>query len=210
METRQRILEEARELFLAEGLTGFSMRALAARVGVTATALYRHFPDKDALLAGLLGEAFATFGSYLGRAMSEKTPLERFAAMGMAYVDFALEHSRDYQLMFLTNCAELGFKTIRQESDQRSRATFDFLVERVEDCLRASAFAKAPALAVALHVWATVHGVVSLWLLGQLRAEMSEQDFRRQAAFTLERLVQSLKPSEPAKLAKAPRKQRRR
>ena len=110
METRQQILTEARELFLEDGLAGFSMRAVASRVGVSATALYRHFNDKDALLASLLSEAFATFGSYLGRALGGRTPIERFRAIGLAYVDFALDHPRDYELMFLTNCAELGFK----------------------------------------------------------------------------------------------------
>ena len=70
MDTRQQILCEAREVFLENGLSGFSMRTVAQRVGVTATALYRHFDGKDALLASMLGEAFATVGSYLGRALA--------------------------------------------------------------------------------------------------------------------------------------------
>ena len=90
-ETRQQILSEAREVFLKEGLAGFSMRTVAERVGISATALYRHFDDKDALLASLLGEAFGTFGSYLGRALAGKSPLERLHLAGLAYVDFALD-----------------------------------------------------------------------------------------------------------------------
>ena len=209
METRQRILDEARELFLDEGLAGFSMRALAGRVGVTATALYRHFPDKDALLASLLGTAFGTFGSYLGRSLSEKTPLERFRAMGAAYIDFALEHPRDYQLMFLTNCVELGFSAIRKETDQRSQAAFEFLVERVQDCLQAGVFAKGDARAIAVHSWSSVHGVVSLWLLAQLRAGMTLPEFRQQAAFTLDRLTDSLLAAASPKPARVSKPRRR-
>ena len=189
-ETRQQILNEAREVFLKEGLARFSMRTVAERVGVSATALYRHFDDKDALLASLLGEAFATFGSYLGRALAGKTPLERLHLAGLAYVDFALDHPRDYELMFLTNCQELGYKRIFKETDERSRGTFEFLVDRVEDCMKAKVFAQRDARAAALYAWSTLHGVVSLWLHGQLRESMDELAFREQVELTL-RLIEA-------------------
>src|SRR5687768_2852915 len=121
MDTRQHILSEARELFLKKGLSGVSMRAVADGVGVSATALYRHFNDKDALLASLLGEAFGTFGSYLGRCLGGSTPLERFRICGRGYVEFALDHPRDYELMFLTNCDDLGFDHVRVEVGKRSQ-----------------------------------------------------------------------------------------
>jgi AcrR family transcriptional regulator len=184
-ETRQQILHEAREVFLKEGLSRFSMRTVAERVGISATALYRHFDDKDALLASLLGEAFGTFGSYLGRALAGKTPLERLQLAGVAYVDFALEHPRDYELMFLTNCRDLGFKRIYKETDERSRGTFEFLVERVEDCMESKVFARRDARETALYIWSTLHGIVSLWLLGQLRESMDEPAFRAQVGLTL-------------------------
>lgn len=188
-ETRQHILNEAREVFLKEGLARFSMRTVAERVGISATALYRHFDDKDALLASLLGEAFGTFGSYLGRALAGKTPLERLRLAGLAYIDFALEHPRDYELMFLTNCRDLGFKRIYRENDERSRGTFEFLVERVEDCIESKVFARREPREVALYVWSTLHGIVSLWLMGQLRESMDERAFRAQAGLTL-RLIE--------------------
>lgn len=185
METRQQILNEAREVFLKEGLSGFSMRAVADRVGLSATALYRHFDDKDALLASLLGEAFATFGSYLGRALAGKTALERLHLAGLAYVDFALDNPRDYELMFLTNCRELGYKRIFKETDERSRGTFEFLVERIEDCMKSKVFSRRDPREAALYTWSTLHGIVSLWLCGQLRESMDERVFRAQVELTL-------------------------
>lgn len=195
-DTRKQILHEAREVFLKEGLAGFSMRTVADRVGLSATALYRHFDDKDALLASLLGEAFGTFGSYLGRALAGKTPIERLRLSGYAYVNFALEHPRDYELMFLTNCRDLGFKRIYQEVDARSRGTFEFLVERVEECMKSRVFAPREPRETALYIWSSLHGIVSLWLLGHLRESMSEREFCDQAALTIQRIEAALRSKD--------------
>ena len=63
--TRQRLLAAALELVEEEGVEALSMRRLAARVGVSATALYRHFADKDELLQHLVDEANLELGRYL-------------------------------------------------------------------------------------------------------------------------------------------------
>jgi AcrR family transcriptional regulator len=195
LNTRQQILEEAREVFLKQGLVGFSMRAVAERVGVSATALYRHFDGKDALVATMLGEAFATFGSYLGRGLGGRKPLERFRKTGEAYFDFALDHPRDYQLMFLTNCAELGFRRISKEIEERSQPTFQFLVDRIEECMAAGAMMKGDARQVALYVWSTVHGAASLWLYGQLSESLDLPAFRAHTALCLDLLERALSAS---------------
>src|SRR5688572_5975177 len=199
MDTREQIKVEARELFLKSGLAGFSMRAVAERVGVSATALYRHFDDKDALLASLLSDAFGTFGGYLGRSLGGRTPLERFRSMGLAYVDFALDHPRDYELMFLTNCAEFGFKRIRSEVDQRSQPTFEMLVDRVKECMEQGIFAARDERQVGLYIWATLHGIVSLWLFGQLKEAMDERALRQHAELTVDLIELSLRQQKPAK-----------
>ena len=192
MDTRKQILAEARDVFLKEGLAGFSMRTVAERVGVSATALYRHFDDKDALVATMLGEAFATFGSYLGRALGGRTPIERFRKTGEAYFDFALDHPRDYELMFLTKCGELGFQRIAREIEERSRPTFEFLVERIQECMSARVMRKADPRETALYVWSTVHGTASLWLYGQLAKTMDLAAFRVHIGVTLDLLEKAL------------------
>jgi len=199
MDTRERIKAEARELFLQGGLAGFSMRALAERVGVSATALYRHFDDKDALLASLLSEAFGTFGAYLGRALAGRTPLERFRGMGLAYVEFALDHPRDYELMFVTDCAEAGYKRIRGEIGERSRPTFEMLVDRVKECMQHGIFAPRDERQVALYVWATLHGIVSLWLFGQIKDSFDERALRQHVELTIDLIEISLRPQKASK-----------
>ena len=198
MDTRSRILNEARELLLEAGLSGFSMRALAERVGVTATALYRHFDDRDALLASLLDEGFRTFGSYLMRALSGATPLERFRLTGKAYLDFALEHARDYELMFLTNCEDLGLQRLSEEIGQRAQSTFVFLVDRVSECMEAGIFTRAEPRTVAVYVWAQTHGLASLWLVGQLSKRLDLAGFQQLCDFTLDRIELALRSQERA------------
>ncbi|HTQ02484.1 MAG TPA: TetR/AcrR family transcriptional regulator [Polyangiaceae bacterium] len=193
METRERILHESRELLREKGSPGFSMRGLAERVGVTPTALYRHFEDKDALLATLLDEGFATFSSYLMRALSGKTPLERLRHAGLAYFDFALEHPRDYALMFTTPCGDLGLETVSESAKARMDGTFVFLVDRIKECIDAGVCLAHDPRAIALHVWATVHGLASLRLNDQLSG-LDEHAFRAHVEFTLDCIARSLAP----------------
>ena len=174
------------------------MRSVAEGVGVSATALYRHFNDKDALLASLLGEAFGTFGSYLGRCLGGRTPLQRFRMCGQAYVEFALDHPRDYELMFLTNCQDLGFKRLRTEVGKRSEPTFEILVDRVRECIEAGVFLKRDERQVALFAWATLHGPLSLWLLGQLKEAIDEPGLRQHMQLTLDLLELGLRSKEKA------------
>jgi len=191
METRARILQESGELLRQKGMAGFSMRGVAERVGVTATALYRHFKDKDALLATLLDEGFSTFGQYLMRALAGKTPLERLRRAGYAYFDFALEHPRDYALMFMTPCRELGLDRVSEGAKARMDGTFVFLIDRVNECIAAGVFAEHDPRSTALHIWATVHGLASLRLNGQLE-ELDARAFREHVDFTLDRIEASL------------------
>jgi AcrR family transcriptional regulator len=199
METRERILSEARDLFLERGLEGFSMRVLGERVGISAPAIYRHFADKDALLATLIDASFSTFASYLGRALAGRSPLERFHRCGEAYFAFALENPRAYRLMFLTDCRELGLVRISQEIEERAQSTFLFLVDRVRECIDAGVFAPGDPTHASLWVWSQVHGLSSLWLLGQLDGKKLDLDgFRKLSAEGLGRIEISLRSREIA------------
>src|SRR5436309_821555 len=90
-ETRARILDAARSVFIEMGAEAVTMRRVAERVGVTPTALYRHFEHKDALLNTVIDAGFETFASYLYRSLQGQTPTERLERSGAAYLSFALE-----------------------------------------------------------------------------------------------------------------------
>src|SRR5262245_55034044 len=92
---RATILKAAGKLLEKEGLNALSLREVARRAGVSHNAPYRHFPDRDRLLAALAEEGFAELGRALGEA-GKRGPRER----GEAYVRFALTHPQRFRLMF--------------------------------------------------------------------------------------------------------------
>ncbi len=73
MGTEHDILAAARDLYLTHGLTGFSMRKVADAVGISATAIYRHFDGREALILAVVDEGFRRFGTYLYRGLRGRT-----------------------------------------------------------------------------------------------------------------------------------------
>ena len=91
---RDQIVACACDLYLAEGLDGFSMRKLARLMGVTAPALYRHYDGKEAVLIDVVGEAYKLFAQYLYRALGAPTAAERLHRAGEEYLNCALEQPK--------------------------------------------------------------------------------------------------------------------
>lgn len=170
--TQTRILVAARDLFLDAGAEGVTMRAVAARVGVTPMALYRHFKGRDALLEAVVEQGHAVFLGYLQRALAEPTAAARLARCGEEYLRFALEHARDYTVMFM--------KPMRDKAKRkplwRDVATFRFLVDRARECAADGTLRIDDPEDAALTLWAHVHGLMSLYLAGKLH--LDEKAFR--------------------------------
>src|SRR5512134_2947685 len=87
---RDRVLLAAQELFLAHGPDGISMRKIAAKAGVTAPAIYRHYKDKDELLHEIINAGLEILQRYLEPAFRAPTPYERLQLLIDYYLDFAL------------------------------------------------------------------------------------------------------------------------
>lgn len=171
--SRDRILARACELYLADGLDGFSMRKLARSLDVTAPALYRHYSAKEALLRDVIAEAFKVFGAYLYRALEGRTPQERLRLTGQSFVAFALEHPRFYEVIHVSPHL-LGFGALPPEVSSQACATRQFLVDRVRECIDAGVLAPDDPERVATSIWAFSHGLVSLLLGGLLAMEKAE------------------------------------
>ena len=102
-ELRQKILNAARELLVKKGYEAVTMREIAKRIEYSATALYKHFADKDALVRELCREDFAAFAQYfLQQVASSGDPRERMARAALSYLDFAEQYPGQYRLMFMT------------------------------------------------------------------------------------------------------------
>ncbi len=169
--TRETLLSCARDLLVEEGFGAFSLRRVAALAGVSPTAVYRHFDDKDALLVAAVLKGSAVFTEYLLSALSERTPIERLRKLGRRYFDFAVENPSDYELLFVANHRALGLDKCDEKTRAETGVSFQLLVDRVAECQLSGDVRSGDPRALALSIWAGVHGIVSLALSGRLGPE---------------------------------------
>ncbi len=175
--TRERILIEASKLLQSEGLGGFSMRKLAGILDLSATALYRHFADKDQLLVAACAEGFERFGKRLWLALQESTDWERLRATTLHYRHFAMSEPHFYRVMFMNKeNKHASWERIPEAHQRRIRGTFEFLVDRVVAASRVHPFIWDDARAAASSIWAHCHGLVALRLDGHFD-ELDEAAF---------------------------------
>ncbi|MDP8999618.1 MAG: TetR/AcrR family transcriptional regulator [Myxococcota bacterium] len=191
-ETKIRLLAEARDLYVEEGPAHFSLREVARRAGVSAAAVYRHYDGKEALFEQVCAAGLQVFYGYLVRALSEPTPRARVFAAATQYLHFGLENPRDYRVLFMG--AGQGTHVPAEPSKGKPHATFQFLIDRVHECMRAGILRKGNAEEVATVIWAHVHGLVSLRLVGQLARAGTEPEFARFYQRSTEQLVAGLSP----------------
>lgn len=187
--TGERILAEAMEIFAEDGLDAVTMRAVAARAGVSPMAIYRHYAGRAELVRGLVGEAQALFLNFLQQAQGEADAWGRLAASGRAYLRFALEHPRAYALIFLEPLTPAGARRGGARQAWQDAATFRFLVDRIRECDDAGLLAAPDPEAAALTIWAQVHGLVTLYLTGKLA--VGRAAFEALYAESLGRLVKA-------------------
>ena len=187
---RDEILASACDLYLKGGLEGFSMRRLARDVGVTAPALYRHFDGKEDVLVSVVGEAFKLMYEYLRRALAGSTAAERFRMAGGAYLDFALEHPRYYEMIHAPLEA-MGIEEVPDALQAEACAVGQFWNDRLRECMGAGLIRTADPEAISLTMWSHAHGLISLYLRGML-GEMDEADFRHLYRSSTHRILDGL------------------
>jgi AcrR family transcriptional regulator len=149
---------------LEQGSRELSLRELARNVGVTVNAAYRHFADKEAVLAAVAAEGFRRFGAAQQAARQDVAdPKQAMLALGRAYVDFAQKHPALFRLMFGR------FDRAREDEElaQTSRAAFEPLIAGITASVNLPAD-DPRALAVAVRAWGLVHGLSHLLLDRQL------------------------------------------
>ena len=192
-QTKARLLTEARDLYLEQGFGRFSLREVARRAGVSAAAVYRHYDGKEALLRQVCAEGFRIFSSYLLRALSGATPRERMVLCSRQYLRFAIEHPRDYRVIFMGGSDDFAALVPTGEGYETA-PTFQFLVDRVRECMQAGIIGKGDPITTAALVWANVHGLSSLRLSGHLARAGSDEQFARFYDDAVERLLAGLAP----------------
>lgn len=194
---REQILACACELYLSEGLEGFSMRKLADRVGVTAPALYRHYEGKDALLLDVVTEAYQMLARELYTALEAATPLERFRRAGDAYLDFAIEQPRMYEVLYAYP-EFLGMVELPEETAAHACAIHQFWNDRVRECQEAGLLSSGfTPEEIGTTLWGHAHGLLSLYLRGMI--QLDPDAFRRQVRASTRRVFLGLGTEEMAR-----------
>lgn len=170
------------------------MRKVADTVGISATAIYRHFDNRETLVLAICEEGFRRFGEYLYRGLRGETPLERLVLSGQGYLNFALEQRSYYEAMFMTPPRQVGLDRLEKRAQDELSPTFRFLVDRVRECMEAGDLLDTDPVATAVTIWCHCHGLVSLQINGQLGAEMSSKEaFRPFFTASVDILLRGLK-----------------
>ena len=163
---RRGLLDEALRTIHAEGVARLTLRTVGERLGVSRTALYRHFSDKQALLAAVGREGFRVLRLALTSAWEQQgRGREGFEAMGLAYVQFAVAHPSHYRVMFggfIESCARDA------EFVQEAQAAFQVLVDSLVEQQGARLVRRDDPLPLARFIWSVVHGIPMLVIAGQL------------------------------------------
>lgn len=129
-----------------------TLRGIARRAGITAPAIYAHFPDLAAIITGLLGASFRELRKLVLEARDgQDDPARALAAAGLSYVRFGWEHPARYRLMF----AASGYAP-------DAVATFVLVKEAIVNCVRAGVSASDDPHIDTWLLWAALHGVATL------------------------------------------------
>ena len=172
---RAALIEEGLRLLATRDADALSLREVARAAGVSATAVYRHFPDKNALMTALALEGLKQLGaSQASASEAAGGGAAGFAATGRAYVAFALENPALFRLIFASPALERGGGTLALDgcTDPASREDAGGLL-----LANAARFAGTGETAVvAARSWALVHGLAMLMLDGQIPTDLSLVD----------------------------------
>ncbi|MFE0703156.1 TetR/AcrR family transcriptional regulator [Streptomyces sp. NPDC058872] len=162
---RAACLRAARELLEEDGSAGLSLRAVARRAGVSATAPYRHYADREALVSAVAAEGYRELAAHLTAAHPAPSAPDDLAAVAVAYVRFALDHPALFRAMFAEPCDPT--------SEERVAAT-EAISQYVQGTVRDAFPGVEDTGALSITVWALVHGLAFLHLDGKLDASTPE------------------------------------
>ena len=163
---RRALLDEALRTIQTHGVEHLTLRTVGERLGVSRSALYRHFADKQSLLAAVGKEGFRKLRQTITDAWEQNgRGRAGFQAMGKAYVQFAVAHPSHYRVMFG------GFVESAPKDDHfvaEAKAAFQVLVDALVEQQNAGDIRRDDPVLMGRFVWALVHGTAMLLIDGQL------------------------------------------
>ena len=204
---REQILKCACDLYLSDGIEGFSMRKLAKCVGCTAPALYRHYENKEEVMREVVAEAYRLFSQYLYRALEGRTPAERFTLAGRSYFDFAMEQPALYEIIYMPT-EILGSHPVDPSVADHACAIGQFWTDRVREMMDAGYMKDGDPYEVSMTLWGHAHGLISIFHRGLLPVREG-RDFRVVMTESFFRIMEGLGTEAYGEVADRIRKDRK-
>jgi len=194
-ETRDKILDAARELFFTEGYEGVSMRKVAEKIEYSPTAIYVHFADKEELFRELCNADFARLAEVFQSSVMSTDPVDRLKQIGAIYTDFGTRYPNHYKFMFMTT--HPGFEPNAEDREIMGNPEEDayaFLKWAVQQAIDAGRLREElrDAELVSQTLWASVHGVISLEIAKGCDAWVDWRPMKQRAELTLEVTLRGL------------------
>lgn len=177
------------EILSKEGIEGLSLRKVAQRAGVSHSAPYSHFPDKQSLIAAISTEGFHQLHNELDAVISAHSgnPKQQLQQGALTYIRFALNHTDTFKIMFS------GVLETEKEYPayvEISHKTFQSVVNVVRACQEAGLLGSTSAEMMAVVLWGQIHGIISLALEGQIsHSVLDHHEIEDIVSFAIEQII---------------------
>lgn len=189
LSTSDKILRAALKLFERGGAEAVSMRRIADAVGITPMAIYRHFPNREALLKRLSDDSFQAIAHEWAAHGTHPDVLERLLALLTPYLDYALANPHLFDHAFSLRRDDA--RRFPEDFRDRQSPTLTVIADAIDEGMRQGVLRKGDQWDVAMTLWAQAHGLIVLYRAG--RFSYDEAQFRAFYLASLRRVIDGIK-----------------
>jgi AcrR family transcriptional regulator len=186
--TAQQIYHCALRILEAEGPQAVSMRRVAKEVGITAMAIYHHFPSREALLDAIVSSEFEKLAGFFSRPARNRSFEAAMIHIMDGYIDYALAHPCIFDYVF--SAPREGARRFPEDFRARQSPTLNLVFDAVSSWMKLGKLKRDDAWEISMGLWAHAHGYLALWRGG--RFHLSEDQFRKLVHRSLRRLLYGL------------------
>jgi AcrR family transcriptional regulator len=186
----RKIMDAAREIFVEEGYESVTMRRIADKIEYSATAIYSHFKDKDALIRAITYADFKALTDKLHEVGDELDPVSRMRRIAHLYVDFGVNNPNQYRQIFMSSSGPLYDEEFREDvRGDPDKDAYAWIIKVMSDALRRGSIAipEGKLELYAQTLWSAFHGIVALHigLQGETWVEWATMEERVDLLFNL-------------------------
>ncbi len=176
-EMREMILQSAHKLFIDRGFEEVSIRNIAEAIEYSPATIYLYFKDKNEIFYALHNEAFKKFNEIMATELATiADPFDRLIGMGEKYMQFAAEHPKYYEIMFIMD-SPMDCEENREEWVEGNKALAS-LENLLINCQQVGRFQGQDPRVLAFSIWSYMHGMCTLSLRNRLRCYTIEDGLR--------------------------------